>query len=209
VSKAGRFLVCVDLDDTTLDLKPAVLQFNNEIFGVTVTPEQYVENWRKTPWGKRFKSREEYGKFIDNEWWPKAVAANLYEGMRAMPGARLALRRLQGRGVLFAGLTSRPEQTRDATKASLIREFPDVKFQDIVFLGDLGYGATKGSVVRQMGGAMLVDDMLYHVESALKSGVLGLLFGGASDIKADEERGLGCGRDWLEAELTILRMLGI
>ena len=204
-------LVFLDLDDMTLDLRGSIIPFNNKFFGITITPEQYAGNWRNTPWASNYNSQEEYDVMIKNEWWPSVIKAGLYENVRAMPDARPVLLRLQKCGVPFAAITSRPEKIQNATMVCLERELADIQLQDVVFMGDRGHGAPKGEVVAQMGGVMLMDDVYDQIKSATDCRVMGLLFGNAPDVidvQADEGNLLYRAKNWLDAESTILQMLG-
>jgi len=209
VNRYKGLRVFFDLDDTLLNLQKAIIPFNNEFFGIEITPDQYNGNWKET-WGKEFRTQAEFDIFIKEEWWPAVIKAHLYENIQAMPGARSLLRWLQKRGVLIYAITSRPERIRDVTKELLGREFSGVTFQEIIFLGNNGHSTEKGAVVRQYRGVILVDDVKYQIDSAIEKGILGLLFGGTPDkagVGANESNGLYRVTDWGKAKSVLRRML--
>ena len=204
--------IFLDIDDTTLDLKKAIIPFNNRFFGVELSPEEYSGNWRNTRWAENFKSQEEYGRMIDALWWPEAISSGLYESVPAMLDAYPVLQRLQQCDFRFSIITSRPAKIREATLVSLERELPLIRFEDMVFMGEFGHDSAKGPIVRKRGGDVLIDDVYDQIQTGLMHQVPSILYGDALDVAnvvTNEAIGLYRARNWLEIESVLEKVLKI
>jgi len=205
-------MLALDLDDTLLDLKSAIISFNNEFFGVKITPEEYSGHWLNTKWTQKYNSKQEFKRVIDHEWWVHAKQQNLYSSLRAMSGSAEVLEKLQKRGASLLAITARPKSLQNETMTCLEREYPKLKFQDVVFLGERGFGFAKGQTVRELGAHALVDDVLGNAMSAVEHGMPSLLFGNAPDIEdaaANETIGLYRAKTWPKAKPILMKMLNL
>jgi len=207
----GELCVAIDLDDTALSLKNGIIPFNDAYFGAKVAPEDYCGDWFGSAWGAKFHNYEDWVREIDENWWTSVKHANVYENLRATPGAAKTLQSLRKYGVRLVILTSRTgRMLKDETMLVLEREFVGIDFEEIIFLGDYSYGMPKGRAARKVGAHILIDDSERHINSAIEYGVMGILFGDTPDISGvttDESRGLYRARNWPEVDVILPRIL--
>ena len=192
-----RLTIAIDCDDVLLDtIKTCLKEYKNR-YGVTIPPDMA---YSKDPsvWGV-----ENYSEALSRQY-------KIFSEVDFPPisGSQDVLSRLSKTHELWV-LTGRHEDMAEITQASIDKHFPNI-FVGLRFTGFLqGSKVTKGSICREIGAQVMIDDLPTHIDSVIDEGGLreAIVFG---DYPWNKDQTLGsvavrCS-DWVSVEKEIERI---
>ncbi len=197
MSDSESLIIAVDCDDVLLNTIEASLVEYEKRYGIKIPPDMC---YSKDPsvWGVEDYSealRRQYEIFSEVDFPP-------------IPSSQEVLGRLSKDHDLWV-LTGRHEDMAETTQASIDKYFPNI-FTGVRFTGFLkDTNITKGSVCREIGAQVMIDDLPAHIDSVIDEGGLrkAIIFG---DYPWNKDQKLGSMAvqclDWLSVEDEIARI---
>lgn len=165
---SSRETVGVDIDDVVAAHVPSVIQYSNENFGTSLTPDTYNPDWFSM-WAE-LKYEEIMARA---EEFHKATVAN-YE---RIADSDTVLRKLSAKYKLVV-ITARQRYNVEPTHAWLAQHFEGI-FEETHFvpIWEPGNKVTKADICKDIGADYLIDDLPRHCNLAAEGGIKALLFG--------------------------------
>ena len=170
----SRTKIAVDVDDVLADFATGFVAFSNQMWGTSLTPDDYIEHWAEM-WGvstaEALQRREVY------------FGSGAYCELPHDEQALGVLSRLSQDFDLCI-LTSRMTSLRDGTYEWIHKHYPGIFRDETIHFAGIWEKVdhttahkTKGDMVATLGADYLIDDQLKHCHAVAESGKTALLFG--------------------------------
>ena len=162
-------IVAVDMDDVVIETASSIIQHLNIKYGANASIDNFYSRDPSVWSAPDIETAvDRVNDFLNtDEYFESAPVQETIH----------ALRRLKEYHKLYI-VTGRPDFTELATRKWLEEHLPDL-FENVVFSNyfDSKIARNKGSLCKELGATVLIDDHIDHCKSALECGVRPLLFG--------------------------------
>lgn len=175
----NRLSVGFDIDDVLLPSSDHVTRLHNEIYGTSLTRDNWYVNLPAETWGATTEHE-----VIDHV--NEILASESYlTGIEPIEGARRVLEDLDAAGDTYFAVTSRPQtlavMTHRALEVCYPGMFPEgnVSFINHSTASDSVNTLTKVEIARANGATHFIDDFEHHLIPMAAAGIKPLLYGDA------------------------------